>query len=417
MQFRPNPYDFTYLDTVQYAAEGKDIVIRGPAPLAGISYSDELHIKQKAFEDFIRKTEVAGKYEPITPSPFTRHYRTTTKRRVVFSTGNIQFRMAEGSGDFPDQDRNEARLEPKQHGEIYAFLRKKLNEPVFVPVGKRCNYIIIRGSYKEFCVIFNMHQLDGSVVRRIKGLAEQLSGLGLNIVSSFIVSNPARSRYYLDKRDSGSRHPVKKLFGPDTLRFAVDELTYLYDATSFSQINQSMVPLMLKKAGQLLTMQDPAHKTMRLIDLFCGYGLFTLYLGRYFGEVFGVDSEGDALNRARDTIAHCREFSRSTKVRFTSGQITAHVLETILPVHGDKGEVIVLDPPRMGVEKGVIGAIAFRNPAKVLHIFCNVDLIPSELQQWERLGYHASHIVPLDMFPGTPHLEVLVLLEARRARG
>lgn len=412
MHFRNNPNDFTYLDAVQYTA-GRDVIIRGPAPLADLSYNDELGVKQKAFEDFIRKTKVAGNYDPIVPSPFRRHYRTTTKRRVVFASGNIQFRMAEGSGDFPDQDRNEAELEPKQHGEIYGFLRKKLNEPVFMPVGKRCNYIIIRGSYKEFCVIFNMHQLDGSVVRRIKTLAEKLPGLGLDIISSFIVSDPSRSRYYLEKRDTGGRHPVKRLFGPDTLRFTTDELTYLYDATSFSQINQSMVPLMLKKAGHLLALQDPAHKTMRLIDLFCGYGLFSLYLGRYFGEVFGVDGETGALDRARDSIAHCREFSRSTKVRFTSGQITAHVLETILPVHGDRGEVIVLDPPRMGAEKGVIGAIAYRSPAKVLHIFCNVDLLPVDLEQWKRLGYHATHIVPLDMFPGTPHLEVLVLLEPR----
>jgi tRNA/tmRNA/rRNA uracil-C5-methylase (TrmA/RlmC/RlmD family) len=412
MQYRKNPYDFTYLDTVQDAA-GNDILIRGPAPLAHLSYEDELAIKQKAFAEFIRLTKVAGNYEPVTPSPFERHYRTTSKRRVVFATGSIQFRMSEGSGDFPEQDRNEAKLEPKQHTTIYGFLRKKLNEPVFVPVGKRCNYIIIRGSYKEFCVIFNMHQLDGSIVRRIKTLAAQLCELNLNVISSFIVSNPSRSRYYLDKRNSGDRQTVKKLFGPDTLRFSSDDLTYLYDATVFSQINQSMVPLMLKKAGRILAMESPGNKTVRLIDLYCGYGLFALYLGRYFGEVFGIDSETASLDRARDSVAHCKGFPKAVKVRFTSGQITAHVLETVLPVGGDRGEVVVLDPPRMGVEKGVIGALAFRRPVKVLHIFCNVDLIPAELEQWKKLGYDASSIVPLDMFPGTPHLEVMVLLEPR----
>jgi tRNA/tmRNA/rRNA uracil-C5-methylase (TrmA/RlmC/RlmD family) len=414
MQTRQAPCEFPYSDTVQYSA-GHDVVIRGPAPLAHLPYGDELGIKQEGFDEFIRRNKVAGDCERITPSPFKRHYRTTTKRRVVFSTGNIQFRMAEGSGDFPDQDRNEAELEPKQHETIYAFLRKKLNEPVFVPVGKRCNYIIIRGTYKEFCVIFNMHQLDGSIVRRIKGIADQLPALGLNIISSFIVSDPTRSRYYLDKRDIAGRQVVKKLFGPDTLRFTSDDLTYLYDATSFSQINQSMVPLMLKKSGKLLAMQETANQTVRLIDLYCGFGLFSLYLGRYFGEVVGIDSDTESLKRARDSISHCKGFPHSTRVRFTSGGITAHVLETILPVHGDRDEVIVLDPPRLGVEKGVIGAVAFRNPQKVLHIFCNVDLIPSELEQWKRLGYHASRIVPLDMFPGTPHLEVLVLLEPRRA--
>jgi tRNA/tmRNA/rRNA uracil-C5-methylase (TrmA/RlmC/RlmD family) len=250
-------------------------------------------------------------------------------------------------------------------------------------------------------------------VRRIKTLGQALSELGLNIISSFIVSDPARSRFYLDKRDIGGRQMVKKLFGPDTLRMTVDDLTYLYDAASFSQINQSMVPLMLKKAGLLLEIQNPGTMAMRFIDLYCGFGLFTLYCGRYFCEVIGVDSDTASLDRGRDSVAHCRDFSKSTRVRFTSGQITAHVLETILPLGGDRDEVIVLDPPRMGVEKGVIGALAFRRPAKVLHIFCNVDLIPSELEQWRRLGYHVSRIVPLDMFPGTPHLEVLVLLQPR----
>jgi hypothetical protein len=84
MLHKKNPYDSSFLDAVQYAA-GNEIIIRGPAPLAGLSYDDELGIKQKAFEDFIRRTKVAGNYEPVIPSPFRRHYRTTTTRRVVFA--------------------------------------------------------------------------------------------------------------------------------------------------------------------------------------------------------------------------------------------------------------------------------------------------------------------------------------------
>jgi tRNA/tmRNA/rRNA uracil-C5-methylase (TrmA/RlmC/RlmD family) len=412
MPFRKNPYDFTYVDTVQHAA-GDGLAIRGVAPLAALAYDDELALKQKAFAEYIRLSKVEGHYEDIIPSPFKRHYRTTTKRRVVFSTGTIQFRFGEGSGDFPDQDRNETLLEPKQHNVIYSFLLDILNEKLFVPVGKRCNYIVIRGSYKEFCVIFNMHQLDGTVVRRIKSMAEKLSKLDVNVISSFIVSNPARSRYYLDSKNNDAKQIVKKLYGPETLRFTSDDLTYLYDAMSFSQINQSMVPLMMKKAGTLLDIQNPLNKGFRLIDLYCGYGLFALYAGRYFSEVFGIDSDQASLDRANESVRHCKDFSKAIKVRFTSGQITAHVLETVLPVGGDKPEIVILDPPRMGVEKGVIGALAFRKPKKVLHIFCNADLIPSELEQWKKLGYSTKKIVPLDMFPGTAHLEVMVLLEQR----
>jgi tRNA/tmRNA/rRNA uracil-C5-methylase (TrmA/RlmC/RlmD family) len=410
MQFKKNPYDFTYLDTIQYVA-GDRITIRGPAPLASLSYASELELKQKGFEEFIKRTNISGDYCPIIPSPFKRYYRTTTKRRVVFAHGVIQFRMNESSGDFPDQDQDESLCEPKQHGDLYTFLLNLLNEPLFMGVGKRCNYVIIRGSYKEFCVIFNMHQLDGTVVRRLKSIGEQLLKQPVPVISSFVVHDPTRSRYYLDRSFAGERFLVKKLFGPETLRFSVDDLTWLYDPTSFSQINQSIVPLMLKKAAGLLNVTDPVCKSMRFLDLYCGYGLFTMYLGRHFNEVFGIESESSAIHRAQASIAHCKDFTKHIKVRMIPGQITAHVLETVLPVAEDKEEIVVLDPPRSGAEKGVIGALAFRKPQKVLHVFCNADLLQSELDQWNKLGYKTSSIVPLDMFPGTAHLEIMVLLE------
>ena len=292
-------------------------------------------------------------------------------------------------------------------------LLKKLNEPLFSLVAKRCNYLIIRGSYKEFCVIFNMHKLDGPTVRKLKILGSQLSGADMNVVSSFVFLDPSRSKYYLDKRETESRFSVKKLFGPDTLRFSIGEQTYVYDALSFSQVNQSMVPLLLKKAAELLDVAAMDCARMRLIDLYCGYGLFTLYLGKRFCEAWGIDYETASIRRARDSVGHCKDLPASCKMRFMIGQITSRGMEEMLPVSGDIPEVVALDPPRRGTEKGVIGAIANRRPEKILHIFCNVDIIPEELEQWKRVGYSASRVLPLDMFPGTPNLEVMVLLKPR----
>jgi tRNA/tmRNA/rRNA uracil-C5-methylase (TrmA/RlmC/RlmD family) len=323
------------------------------------------------------------------------------------------FSMGEGSRERTDEIRDEAMLEPKQHTALYEFLLKKLNEPLFATVAKRCNYLIIRGSYKEFCVIFNMHKLDGPTVRRLKTLGSQLAALGANVISSFVFLDPSRSKYYLDKKETESRVTVKKLFGPDILRFSTAEQTYVYDALSFSQINQSMVPLLLKKAALFLDIANTDCASMRLVDLYCGYGLFTLYLGRHFAESWGIDCEASSIRRARDSIAHCRDLPKTAKMRFMAGQITSRALEELLPTGGDMPEIVVLDPPRRGTEKGVIGNIANRGPNKVLHVFCNVDIIPEELEQWKRLGYYTSRIAPLDMFPGTPNLEVMVLLEPR----
>ncbi|HNX24844.1 MAG TPA: hypothetical protein PKG60_12425, partial [Spirochaetota bacterium] len=74
-------------------------------------------------------------------------------------------------------------------------------------------------------------------------------------------------------------------------------------------------------------------------------------------------------------------------------------------------EYVILDPPRNGTAPGVIAAIAERNPELVVHIFCGVETIPGEIEQWKHAGYQSVRCIPLDMFPGTPDVEVMVLLK------
>jgi tRNA/tmRNA/rRNA uracil-C5-methylase (TrmA/RlmC/RlmD family) len=54
-----------------------------------------------------------------------------------------------------------------------------------------------------------------------------------------------------------------------------------------------------------------------------------------------------------------------------------------------------------------------RKPVRVLHIFCGTDEIPAALAEWERYGYRVKEVLPMDLFPGTPHLETLVALERK----
>jgi tRNA/tmRNA/rRNA uracil-C5-methylase (TrmA/RlmC/RlmD family) len=416
MQFSHKPYHSVplspFVQTMQSIA-GTSLPLSGAAPLAQLAYDDEMALKQKAFTDFFRKSRVQGDWEPLVPSPFSRLYRTTTKRRVIAACGKIIFSMGDGGRDRFDETRNEAMLEPRQHTALYEFLLAKLNEKLFAVVANRCNYLIIRGSYKEFCVIFNMHKLDGPTVRRLKSLGSQLASLDKNVISSFVFLDPSRSKYYLDKSESESRFNVKKLFGPDTLRFEAGDQTYVFDALSFSQINQSMVPLFLKKAAALLAIENTGSSSLRLIDLYCGYGLFTLYLAGHFSETWGIDCEASSIRCGRDSVSHVKGLPPTAKVRFMAGQITSRTLEELLPTGGDKNEIVVLDPPRRGTEKGVIGAVANRSPAKILHIFCNADIVPEELEQWNHEGYRVTRVLPLDMFPGTTTLEIMTLLEPK----
>jgi tRNA/tmRNA/rRNA uracil-C5-methylase (TrmA/RlmC/RlmD family) len=77
----------------------------------------------------------------------------------------------------------------------------------------------------------------------------------------------------------------------------------------------------------------------------------------------------------------------------------------------NESEIQLLDPPRQGTDPGVILALAKRCPKRVVHVFCGTDVIPKELTVWNSKGYKIKKIQPLDLFPGTSHIETMVLLE------
>ena len=382
----------------------KDMVTLQSSPLAHLDYPEELTVKNGALGMFWTHFKLPGKPEPIVASPKPRRYRTTSKRKTVLKGKTLFLLFNDRALRFQKKPFVESPLEPPEHGRIFAFLQQKISEPAFTLVAAHLNYLIIRGSYTERAVIFNVDTLNGPLVRKLKLLAEHLQKLPDPITSVSIYPDPSRSDYYLEEGQPPDILKFKKLFGRTDLTVSHHGLRYSYHPTSFSQVNEAMVPVMLDKARALLK-PDPAET---LLDLYCGYGLFSHFLAPGYKQVVGIDAEGPAI---RSAIFNKKLNPGSKKARFLARRLTAKSVEKIPLADDPDAETILLDPPRQGTQEGVISALSRREPRKVLHIFCGVDQIPDSLKQWRRHGYKIKRIVPLDMFPGTAGLEVLILLE------
>jgi tRNA/tmRNA/rRNA uracil-C5-methylase (TrmA/RlmC/RlmD family) len=374
------------------------------SPLAHLDYPLELKIKDRALGLFWQQNRLPGKPEPAVGSPRPRHYRTTSKRKTLLKGSTLYLLFNDRALRFQRHPFVESPLEPPEHGRIYTFLQQKISEPPFRLVAAHLNYLIIRGSYTERVVIFNVDDLNGPLVRKLKILAGHLQKLPDKVASAYIYTDPSSSEYYLEQGHSGDILQFKKLFGKAGLAVSHGNCRYVYHPISFSQVNEAMVPVMLSWAGELLQLQG----TENLLDLYCGYGLFSHFLAPACKKVIGVDSEGPSI---RSAIENKKFNPGSRKARFLARRITASSVAKI-PLPDDLGpETILLDPPRQGPQEGVIAALGRRQPQKVLHIHCGVDQIPNSLRQWRQQGYKVQRIVPLDMFPGAAGLEVLILLQ------
>jgi len=370
----------------------------GPEPLAMMNYHDEIHAKDRAFSSYWNGITANCNASAIVPSPFPRKYRTTTKRRIHRTGKEIILCSDESSlSDKPSL------LEPDSHAGAYTFLSGLLNSPSSSATAKALDFIIIRGDYVSHIVIFNVKKINDDIVKGCTSIAEKLKQYMENLISAFIFHDPEGSKHYLDTSSENEEIRLKRIFGSRILTLETGNIIYCYTPECFSRVNLSICDALLATSEALLS---PAENS-RLIDLYCGYGFFSCYLSDVFSEITGVDSSGPSIDSARENM---KSLNPDAKWSFHASKIDSRSLNRILPEPG-LPEYVILDPPRNGTAHGVIETVASRNPVHVLHIFCGVETLPAELARWEKTGYLPVQCVPIDMFPGTPDIEVMVLLK------
>jgi tRNA/tmRNA/rRNA uracil-C5-methylase (TrmA/RlmC/RlmD family) len=296
-----------------------------------------------------------------------------------------------------------SKLDRPDHVAVYAFLANALDRPSARALSAFLNFAIVRGTAPRLAVILNVRAFDATVIRGAKQLGESLRAADLGVQSAFLYLDPTGSDYYFEAKRPPKVLSFKRLFGPEWLEVAVGGRRLRFPPVAFSQINEPMLESMVRTAGELL---GPLPG-VPLLDLYCGYGLFALTIGREASAVTGVDHDGPAIEAARANAEH---FGESRRLRFVAGRIDAELIRTRLRAAREP-ELVLLDPPRHGTEPGVVEAVAEREPARVLHICCGTEEMPREIGAWTRAGYGLRRAVPLDLFAGTANLETLLQLE------
>ena len=369
-----------------------------------ITYDAEIALKTKALEAYWRQHYSSDLLSPLIASPQGRGYRTVTKRRAFHDRHSCKLGLIAPTddGSYEPFDVGRCAIEPELHSGIYHTVQEILEKPYAEPLRDGLNHVIIKGSYSEQTLILNVRLISPPVVRAANTLSKSLTHIFKSLVGVFLYEDASSSGYYLGQQSyEKCGTTLRKVFGKSEIYHKTCGRSFMYSPLAFSQINQSMLEPFVDSAGGLLALNGEEA----LLDLYCGYGLFALCLAHAARFLEGVEISAESVASA---IANAKR-QKATNVRFVRTDITAHSIARLMgraPEH----TAVILDPPRSGVAEGVIGCIAAHKPAKVLHVFCNIDIMPAELQRWTNSGFHIVKAVPLDMFPGTSTVEVMVAL-------
>lgn len=187
------------------------------------------------------------------------------------------------------------------------------------------------------------------------------------------------------------------LSGKATLTEDILGKRYAVSPRSFLQVNPVQTGVLYRTALELLK----PIKTETLLDIYCGIGTISLSASDLVKHVTGIESVPDAIEDAKSNA----ELNGVTNADFICGNA-----EDVLPNMAVVSDAIVIDPPRKGCDPSVLQAI-LNSPAKrLVYVSCNPATLARDLKMLCAGGMHVEKVQPVDMFPGTSHVETVVLL-------
>ena len=194
------------------------------------------------------------------------------------------------------------------------------------------------------------------------------------------------------------------LHGQEFLEDTLCGLTFSLAPAAFFQVNPLQTEVLY---GEALRFGELRPEDT-LIDVYCGAGTISLMMARYCKHVTGIEIVPAAVFNARENALR----NGIENASFLTGK--AEELLPRLVKEGQRPDVIVVDPPRKGLEQAVISAIAAASPDRLIYVSCNPATLARDAALLLDQGYSIRCVQPVDMFLFTSHVETVCCLYHQR---
>ena len=180
-----------------------------------------------------------------------------------------------------------------------------------------------------------------------------------------------------------------------------DELRFRISPEAFFQTNTEMAERLYGNAVELAGLAGGE----RVYDLFSGIGTIALAMATRAGEVVGVELVERAVADAIDNA----KLNGIDNARFFAGDVRTAMRPLV--EEAGRPDVVVVDPPRAGLSAKIVRRLLETEPARIVYVSCNPTTLAPNARQLADAGYALRTVRPVDMFPQTPHIECVALLE------
>ena len=262
--------------------------------------------------------------------------------------------------------------------------RKGLLRHIVIKVGVKTNEIM--------CVLV----LNGREVNNGNKLVKELIEKFPNIKTIVKNINMQNTNVILGKENIN-------IYGEGYIYDKLGDYTFKISPLSFYQIN----PIQTEKLYNLALEKAELTGKEILFDLYCGIGTIGIFMADKAKEIYGIEIVEQSIE---DAMENCK-INNITNAKYYAGD-TEQLLTELIEKQNIIQDVVVVDPPRKGLDKTTIENIKKIEAKKVIYISCNPATLVRDLTYLEE-KYEIKEIQPVDMFPFTSHVESVAVLNLK----
>lgn len=376
----------------------------GGCSLRHIKYEETLKMKQNAVQSLVNKTlknkieveDTLGMENPY-------HYRNKAQYPVGLNKDGKPVIGVFANRTHEIIPINTCFIQNKQTEEIAKYIfeflvknnisvynektQKGLVRHIVTKIGIKTNEIM--------CILV----INGKEMAKEKELVEELTNKFKNIKTIVKNINTKNTNVILGNENIN-------LFGDGYITDILGEYKFKISPMSFYQIN----PIQAEKLYNLGVESANITKNDVVFDLYCGIGTISLFMSKFAKKVYGVEIVEEAIAAAKENA----KMNNVDNTEFIAGDVEK-VLDELVNVKQIMPDIIMVDPPRRGLDNTSIENIKKVRTKKLVYISCNPASLVRDLAKLEEI-YEVKQITPVDMFPFTSHVEVCALLELKNCQ-